>query len=314
MKLKFTSILWIFFFSIYCSSNKYVKNINPNKVEFYLLDIELLHSQPCIKLLGGSSNSTRQKQSRWKNLKFIIDTGSNISIIKKKIFHPNTKIKTFIIKSLSRQISIPYAKVFLNLKNTDLKSFAKNNTFYSMELNNQFKFDGLIGNDLLSKFFVIFDIPEKVMFIKKNPNFYFDFLGYEKIHIFFQKGHIFIPLRLNNSHPQNFLFDTGSALSYINPENHKNLGLIQNRKIKYVDISGKIMQSHTYRAKKVCTIHNKMCSNDLELLSGTSLKNFIKLDSIRIDGLLGLNWIKEYVIAIDYDKEVMYIKKKGWFH
>ncbi|MCB1193325.1 MAG: aspartyl protease family protein [Leptospiraceae bacterium] len=277
------------------------------------MDVKLLHSQPCVNLYGYAQHKIKYNPKEWKNLRLIIDTGSNISIIKKDKFQASSGKRTFTIKSLSRQLSIEYVEVILNLRHNKTKDMIEKKQFYSMELSDQFKFDGLIGNDVLSKFLVVFDLPEKIMFIKKNPNFQYGFLEYEKVDIIYGQGHIFLPLRLNNSKKQIFIFDTGSAISYINPENLKNLGLVQNRKLKYVDISGKMLESHTYKAKTVCTPSKKLCSKNLEFLSGNSLKNFITIKEAKIDGLLGLNWIKDYVIAIDYDSKMMYIKKKGWF-
>ena len=126
--------------------------IQESNLEHHDLEIKLSDLQPRIKLLAN-----QRKQPELKSLNFVLDTGSNISLIRKNIFLPNGKTKSFRLKSISGEIEEEFTEIGLNLFDEKRKLISENFIFQSFNFNSKFTFDGILGNDALAKFDLFID-------------------------------------------------------------------------------------------------------------------------------------------------------------
>ena len=113
--------------------------------------------------------------------------------------------------------------------------------------------------------------------------------------------HVFIKLKVNNSRDLDFIFDTGDGLSVLNIETARELGMAPG-----VDASTTSAEG-TIKGKLVK--HQKIEINNLELTNvkiyETSLNHLEMSIGRDIDGIIGYDMLKNYVISMNYDKNAM---------
>lgn len=110
--------------------------------------------------------------------------------------------------------------------------------------------------------------------------------------------HSFIKVKVNKSEDLNFIFDTGDGLCVLNIEKAKELGMTSGATAKTTSaegtISGKLVK-HNELTVGGAPIHNvQVYETDL-----THLEISIGKD---IDGIIGYDVLKNYVVSMDYDK------------
>lgn len=115
--------------------------------------------------------------------------------------------------------------------------------------------------------------------------------------------HVFIKLKVNNSRNLNFIFDTGDGLTVLNEETARKLGMSSNININIPSAEGSI--------KGNLIKHQKIKINNLELknvkIYETSINHLEISIGRNIDGIIGYDMLKDYVIYMNYDKKSMTI-------
>lgn len=296
----FGQVLFLFLF-LFCyrdSNSEFIRNSNHT---YYDTKIDVFELQPRIRLFVNNSEEKEKKE-----LRFVLDTGSNVSLIRKNIFINKGEKKAFKLKSISGEMDQEFIILKLNLFDDNLKLISENTAFHSFDFNPKFDFDGIIGNDILEKFDLFLELPENIYLIFPIPN-KINLTGFRKIPFVYSEGHIIINIKIGNQLCK-FLLDSGAGISYLNQVKANELNLKIGGKASYMDISGELIESIYHIGENLCVDEN-MCQKKIELISGNSIENFITMNG-RLDGILGLNWIEKYSILIDFQNFSLYIKQR----
>lgn len=112
---------------------------------------------------------------------------------------------------------------------------------------------------------------------------------------------IVLKVRVNNSRPLQFIFDTGASVSVIDPQSAKALGLRAKGKMK-LDATGGSVQSGlvgpvSLSLAGVTVFRQTLATIDLDSLA--------PLFGYKIDGIIGHDFINNFVIEIDYATGLM---------
>ncbi len=274
--------------------------IQESNLEHHDLEIKLSDLQPRIKLLAN-----QRKQPELKSLNFVLDTGSNISLIRKNIFLPNGKTKSFRLKSISGEIEEEFTEIGLNLFDEKRKLISENFIFQSFNFNSKFTFDGILGNDALAKFDLFIELPDNVFLIK--PSIKKKLTEFRRIPFVLSDGHIILEAKIG-SFPCRLLLDTGAGISYLNQKKAVELNLKIGGKASFMDLRGELQETIYHLGENLCVDEN-LCQKKIELLSGISIEDFLSSNG-KLDGILGLNWIENYSILVDYQNLNLYIKQR----
>ncbi len=291
--------LYLLLFLLFCKTTN-SGFIQDSNLDHHDLEIKLTDLQPRIRLLVN-----HQKQIELKPLSFVLDTGSNISLIRKKIFSQIGTTKSFRLKSISGEIDEEFTELRLSLFDVKKKLISENSSFQSFDFDSKFTFDGILGNDTLVKFDLFIELPDNVFLIK--PSTKKDLPEFRKIPFVFSDGHIILDAKIGNS-PCRLLLDTGAGISYLNQRKANELDLKIGGKASFMDLRGELQETIYHLGENLCVDEN-ICQKKIELLSGNSIEDFLS-DDRKLDGILGLNWIENYSILIDYQNLNLYIKKR----
>ncbi|MEQ8472301.1 MAG: aspartyl protease family protein [Marinoscillum sp.] len=108
--------------------------------------------------------------------------------------------------------------------------------------------------------------------------------------------HIFISLSVDDSEPVDFIFDTGDGLAVIDVDVAKKLNLKMDHKSSKTSAQGSVSGA--------LIEHNKIEINDVKLedieLYTTDLDHLERSIGRNIDGIIGYDLLKNYVVSIDY--------------
>lgn len=110
--------------------------------------------------------------------------------------------------------------------------------------------------------------------------------------------HIFIQLKVNNSRDLNFIFDSADALTVLDQDVAKELGLSMDHRATKTSAGG---STSGYLVK-----HQKVEIKDLEVKNievyATDLNHLEISIGRKIDGIIGFDILDNYAVAVDYDK------------
>ncbi|MEM7180720.1 MAG: hypothetical protein AAF518_07400 [Spirochaetota bacterium] len=294
-------VLVLFLGQFYCAESRYIRKFQEKKITHYTFATKLVDFQPIFRLqvrLPG--------QKKKKVLNFILDTGSNVSILNASTFPGKYPKKILKVKSFLKERKEEYSLVRLNLFQENKLLLARA-LFYTTKFHSRLNFDGIIGNNILSRFKIFLELPERVTFIRKNSKLDFISTQFDGSIIEYNRSHIILPAYLG-SKPLFFIFDTGAGISFLNPENIRGLESYKIGEKSFYDLSGEFNQASAYDLPNFCLVKENLCEKRMEFVAGKSIRNF--LGKYPVDGLLGINLINRYYILIDYDKKVMYFNRK----
>lgn len=293
--------LLLVFFSGYCASITKPPGEKPFPGQSF--PIKIRYSQSQIKL----NIQVKNTNTFYKDLKFIIDTGSNISLLNGKFFKNSGNYKKIKMKSFHSEAEKYVSREEIILRNDEGEAIGEN-TFYVYDFGPELDCDGILGNDLLSSYTIYLNIPERITFGSISEQQNFSFNEFFKIPILFEDGHVLLHTKMNDKMSY-LLFDTGAGISYMNSELVKTNSLKRARKIQVLDLSGKKEESYSYEIENLC-VEEKICQKNIELLSGDFLKSFSSPVRPQIDGILGMNWMERFILIVDYKNKALYLKRK----
>lgn len=153
-----------------------LSNRKLHKYKAYQLDI--VNGKPFVEAFIQT-----KKESQPKKIKFLIDTGNSdalwvFSSEKLDISSDHKWIKDYFGLGFSGEVTGKRLKIHkfnfdrkLNFKNIYL---ALPDSIYFQSVIKKYPFDGLIGNEVLRRFKVIFNYKNQKMYLKKNRAFYYE--------------------------------------------------------------------------------------------------------------------------------------------
>lgn len=118
---------------------------------------------------------------------------------------------------------------------------------------------------------------------------------------------IVLKVRVNRSRPLHFIFDTGASISVIDPQTAKALGLRTKGKLK-LDATGGSVQSGlvgpvSLSLAGVTVFRQPLATIDLDA--------FAPLFGYKIDGIIGFDFINNFVVEIDFAAGLMSLYETG---
>ena len=114
-------------------------------------------------------------------------------------------------------------------------------------------------------------------------------------------GLIILKVRVNRSRPLRFIFDTGAGISVIDPQSAKALRLRTKGKLK-LDATGGSVQSGLIQSVSLSVPGVEVFNQTLATID---LDAFAPLFGFKIDGIIGHDFINNFVVEIDYASSVM---------
>src|SRR5215510_8139668 len=118
---------------------------------------------------------------------------------------------------------------------------------------------------------------------------------------------IVLKVRVNNSRPLHFVFDTGASISVIDPQTAKALRLRAKGRLD-LDATGGSVQSGLIGPVSLSlagvTVFN-------QTLATIDLDAFAPLFGFKIDGIIGYDFINNFVVEIDYPASVLNLYETG---
>src|SRR6185369_7056231 len=112
---------------------------------------------------------------------------------------------------------------------------------------------------------------------------------------------IVLKVRVNSSRPLQFIFDTGASISVIDPQSAKALGLRAKGKLN-LDATGGSVQSELIGPLSLALAGVTVFKQTLATID---LDAFAPLFGYKIDGIIGHDFINNFVVEIDYASGLM---------
>lgn len=121
--------------------------------------------------------------------------------------------------------------------------------------------------------------------------------------------HIFVSLSVDDSEPVDFIFDTGDGLAVIDVDVAEKLNLKMDHKASKTSAQGSISGA--------LIEHNKIEINNVKIeeieLYTTELDHLERTIGRNIDGIIGYDLLKNYVVTIDYSDNTLKLYEKDGF-
>ncbi len=130
-----------------------------------------------------------------------------------------------------------------------------------------------------------------------------------KIPFELEGNHIFIQLKIEESESLEFVFDTGAGGTVINTTTAEKLGLIASKTSENTGASGKVIT----KIIKNNQIRIKTIKLDKIDLQSAPLSHLEEKFGRNLDGIIGYDFLKKYVVEINYDDfELVVFKAKNF--
>ncbi|WP_036042697.1 retropepsin-like aspartic protease [Leptospira alstonii] len=255
-----------------------------------------------------------------KPIRFLVDTGSRFSFLDERYFTENDS---------KRRIAVTYpggkddsyrrirtVKLFHNLD-----PIFKDITVYSHTFSGNLELDGIIGMDSLYDKIIILEYPNQIRFLqaadgKLIESMISDLPGLmqnaEPLRFF--SGLPVLETSYGTNDKALLILDTGAESSLL--ELPKPLpGFVEetfsSRSVPVLNFQGKFMNIRTQFVRKLCLIQTSTCVENLEILpSGLPVDFSGTPTGVRIQGVLGVNWLNEHRILLDMKRSLIGIVGK----
>ena len=123
-----------------------------------------------------------------------------------------------------------------------------------------------------------------------------------------KEGWPIVEVRINN-HNYNFLFDTGAAMTVVNSNLFK--GLIQTGEIELVDFNRVVESTSTTVLSEISLAQKKFLNHEV-VFKDLGAINKVLCD-VKLDGILGIDLMKDYLVEVDSQKQIInFFKKKSF--
>ena len=123
--------------------------------------------------------------------------------------------------------------------------------------------------------------------------------------------HIMIRVTINNSRPLWFIFDTGDKVAIVDLELAKSLGLSLHGEVNVGGAGAGTVKGATVRNAAVSVIGNE--TNPQPVMLAIPLDRLESRFGHDIDGIIGADFIRQFVVEIDYSARVLRLHDKNKF-
>ncbi len=110
--------------------------------------------------------------------------------------------------------------------------------------------------------------------------------------------HIFIKVKVDDSEPLDFIFDTGDGLTVIDADVAEKLDLEKDHDVKRTSASGSVTGS--------LILHNKIEIGEMEVkdveVYALSLNHLEQLIGRNVDGIIGFDLLDQHIVQVDYSR------------
>lgn len=240
------------------------------------------------------------------HLRFLLDTGSNTTLLRKD-FIPGVEKQVYSSFTTHGKTELELHPYEVRLSSPENQEIFKG-TVNLIKFEENLPFDGILGNDVLSHYILVLDhfygaFLEKRQILKKNW-----IKEMKKIPLNTNAPrHLMVSALAGKSMERlDMLIDTGANHTYLGSETAENLKLKLIDRKPYTDIRGVAQEGKIFRLENLCV--EKFCKKEYPVLSGSSLRGFLGEDGIPVAGLIGFDWMREHVIAVDYLLHEVYIR------
>ncbi len=260
---------------------------------------------PVIELIGYPSEKNYAPPAK---LRLLLDTGSNLSFLRREFLPTKKSSEKYISYTISGLSEINIHKLQIELETPSGEKLSSEQIFHMIDFRKDFPFDGILGNDFLQKFTLLYSHSEGIYIFSNEPkDLEKEFTAIQILNDI--KSHLVIPVELDKTLLY-FLLDTGAEISYIDEDHVKKLNIDSHTTRKYTNFTGDIRESSTYILPNLC-LQEKFCSKNIELLANQNLRNFLGQSNIKVSGLFGMDWLKNYYLLIKYPDRKVYLKSKN---
>ncbi|HAS44119.1 MAG TPA: hypothetical protein DCS93_26815 [Microscillaceae bacterium] len=115
-----------------------------------------------------------------------------------------------------------------------------------------------------------------------------------------QHQHMFFQMKINNSRPLNFVFDTGAGMAVLNPATAKELGINATGNLSVRGVGG-MVRAPRYASLALSVGKISLRANAV----GFSVIHLEHKIGKKIDGIIGADLLMRYVTQIDYDQKML---------
>ncbi len=291
--------LFLFLFLIGCSNSH--------------LELLIEHPSQSRELLLNKKNSVNTAKLFFYNkkdfipLELIIDTGSPFTMVTEPIDFKTSGTKNMQFHSVNRSYQKEFRIIYADILDDQKRLISINQEVSATNLPKEILYDGILGNDILSKQNLFLEVPDKISFIKILNEKKIE-KEFQKIPFIFNGEHIFV--KMNSKQLQGyFILDTGAGVSCLNNEKFLNGNYIEYGKIKFHSFDPDEEETKLYLFDNLC-IEKSYCKKNIEFISMDLKELSNKKDKIILLGVLGQNWMKHYSILLNFEKQVLYIKER----
>ncbi|RHX93731.1 hypothetical protein DLM76_12035 [Leptospira yasudae] len=302
-------------------------------VVFFFLSCSLIPSQARIASVSGGIEIILPFQERSgfrfiqlslspdeKPLRFLVDTGSRFSFLDEKYFsEQDTKRRIAVTYPGGKDDSIRKIRT-IRLFHKSHPVF-KEMTVHSHGFSGSLELDGIIGMDALYEKIIILEYPNQIRFLETAGGEFaesmvseFPGLTQNTEPLRFFSGHPVLEMNYSPDEKALLLMDTGADLSLL--ELPKPVpGFVEetssSRPVQILNFQGKVLNVRTRFIRKLCIVTTSICVENLEILPSGLPVDFSGVPTgVRIQGILGVNWLNEHRILLDMKRSLIGIVGK----
>ncbi|TGK31524.1 hypothetical protein EHQ12_02140 [Leptospira gomenensis] len=252
---------------------------------------------------------------REKPLRFLLDTGSRYSLLDERFFTQNhLKKKLNLVFTGGRDHS--YRRTRTASLFDKSRILFRDLTFYSNSFSgNLASIDGILGVDALWNKTFILEYPDQIRFLETNSSTAEWKRQFSRIEpLLFFSGLPVLQAEIGTGEILNLILDSGAEISLLEIRQTvpgKVWKSFWNRDAKVLNILGQIQEIKTLTVDRLCLLRASDCVDNLEILSSGLPVEFAGTSTgVRIQGILGVNWLNEHRILLDMKRSLIGIVGK----
>lgn len=277
------------------------------------LELLIEHPSQSRDLLIHKKNSVNTAKLFFYNkkdfipLELIIDTGSPFTMVSEPIDFFTIGTKTMQFYSVNQSYKKEFRIISADILDDQKKIISRNQEISATDLPKEILYDGILGNDVLSKQNLFLEVPDKISFIKILNEKKIE-KEFQKIPFLFNGEHIFVKV-FSSQFNGYFILDTGAGVSCLNREKFLKGIYQESGKIRFHSFDANDEEAKLYLFDYLC-IDKSHCKKNIEFINMDLKELSSKKDKIILLGVLGQNWMKYYSILLNFEKQVLYIKER----
>ncbi|TGM00612.1 hypothetical protein EHQ76_11815 [Leptospira barantonii] len=255
-----------------------------------------------------------------KPLRFLVDTGSRFSFLDERFF-TEQDAKRRIAVTFPGGKDDSYRRIRTVQLYHNSHAIFKDMTVHSHTFSGNLELDGIIGMDSLYEKILILEYPSRIRFLETTGGEFaesmmteFPGLTQNTMPLRFFSGLPVLEINYGTKDKAVLVLDTGADPSVLElPETIPDIveETIWSRTVPVINFQGKITHIRTRFVRKLCVLSTSICVDNLEILPSGLPVDFSGVPTgVRIQGILGVNWMNEYRILLDMKRSLIGIVGK----